>query len=127
MFINVSNHPSSNWNEEQIAAAEAYGTITDLPFPQIEPAETEEELNALVEKTHQKVKELIAADEAGIPGAVVMLQGEYVFTYRLVCALKADDIRVVASSSKRYVTEVPQPDGSSIKTSKYLFAGFREY
>ena len=34
-FINHTNHPSSRWEEGQRQAAEAYGTIVDLPFPRI--------------------------------------------------------------------------------------------
>ena len=32
-FINHTNHPSSRWEEGQRQAAEAYGTIVDLPSP----------------------------------------------------------------------------------------------
>ena len=127
MFINVSNHPSSNWNEEQIAAAASYGAIVDLLCPIIGPRRSDEELNALVETTCQKVKDLIATDESNISESIVMAQGESVFIYRLVRALKAEGIRVVAACSERHVTEVPQADGSSLKTSRYQFAGFREY
>lgn len=127
MFINVSNHPSSNWNEEQIAAAASYGAIVDLLCPIIGPRRSDEELNALVETTCQKVKDLIATDESNISESIVMAQGESVFIYRLVRALKADGIRVVAACSERHVTEVLQADGSSLKTSRYQFAGFREY
>ena len=35
MFVNLSNHPSSNWTPEQISAAG--GNVVDLPFPQVLP------------------------------------------------------------------------------------------
>ena len=37
MFINLTNHPSATWSEEQLKAARQYGEIVDLHFPIIEP------------------------------------------------------------------------------------------
>lgn len=38
MLLNLSNHPSSLWCDEQIKAAETlFGEIVDLPFPQVDP------------------------------------------------------------------------------------------
>ena len=38
MFINLTNHPSSEWSEEQLNAARQYSDhIMDLKFPNIEP------------------------------------------------------------------------------------------
>lgn len=35
MFINHTNHKSTDWSTEQIAATRAYGAIVDMPFPNI--------------------------------------------------------------------------------------------
>ena len=36
MFINLSNHPSLKWNEDQKKAAlEMGGRIIDMPFPPV--------------------------------------------------------------------------------------------
>ena len=37
MFINISNHPSSDWGTEQISKAKEYGEIVDVTFPEIDP------------------------------------------------------------------------------------------
>ena len=37
IFINHTNHPSARWSAAQRAAAEGYGEIVDLPFPDIAP------------------------------------------------------------------------------------------
>lgn len=41
VFINISNHLSSSWGPEQVAAAEAYGAIVDIGFPVV-PADADE-------------------------------------------------------------------------------------
>lgn len=38
VFINCSNHPSERWSREQKQAAEGYGEIVDLPFPEVDPS-----------------------------------------------------------------------------------------
>ena len=37
VFINLSNHRSENWGNDQIEAASRFGEIVDLPFPNVEP------------------------------------------------------------------------------------------
>ena len=37
MFINLTNHSSTNWSKKQRKAAEVYGQIIDMPFPVIQP------------------------------------------------------------------------------------------
>ena len=41
MFINLSNHPSTNWSEKQLADARQYGDIVEYPFPDIPATEGE--------------------------------------------------------------------------------------
>ena len=47
-FINLSNHPSAAWGADQLAAAAQYGTIVDVPFPNIDPTLSTEEVLRLV-------------------------------------------------------------------------------
>ena len=35
MLINFTNHPSALWSAEQKAAAQVYGKVIDLAFPEI--------------------------------------------------------------------------------------------
>lgn len=37
VLINLSNHPSANWQAEQLVAAQSFGEVVDLPFPAIPP------------------------------------------------------------------------------------------
>ena len=57
----------------------------------------------------------------------VMLQGEFVFTFRLVTLLKKAGIKVLAGISDRKSFESVDENGKAIKKSEFVFEGFREY
>ena len=117
LFLNLSNHPSEQWSEEQLAAAREYGNIEDMEFPDIPPGATEEELMNFAEKTAKEI--LQKAENADI---TVHVMGEMTFTYALISRLKAEGITCVASTTDRIAEE---KDG--VKTSKFKFVRFREY
>ena len=119
VFINLSNHNSGAWSAAQFNAASAYGDIVDVAFPDIAPCSSSEEIDAIVDQYYEK---LMSYDLAA-----VMLQGEYVFTYRLVSRLKETEVTVLASSSERKVTEKRMPDGTTRKNSVFEFVMFMEY
>lgn len=75
-FINLSNHRSVNWCNAQRQAAESYGEIVDIPFPQVSPKADSEEIDKLID---EYLETLSKHDVSAI-----MLQGEFVFTFRLV-------------------------------------------
>ena len=81
MFINITNHPSSDWPIEQLTAAEVYGEVVDVPFPVIMADYSGERIDALVAEYHKKVMDLCGSR---VSQCVVLLSGEYVFTFRLV-------------------------------------------
>ena len=116
MFINLTNHPSSGWSEEQLNAAKQYGEIVDLSFPNIEPYFTSKEINDLADITIDGIKTLGAAP-------VVHIMGEMTFTYAVVSRLKALGLPCVASTTERLVKMMP--DGK--KVSDFKFVQFREY
>lgn len=125
MFINVSNHVSEKWSKEQREAAEQYGTIKDLQFPNINPSLKSEDINKLVDNFIADV--LILANEVPEDNQlIVMVQGEFIFTFRLVFELKKAGIKVVAARSERKVVE-KVVDGVTKKDSEFKFAGFMEY
>ena len=119
VFINLTNHHSSLWGKEQIQDAEKYGDITDLAFPGIPVDISDPELNALVDEYYKNISEYSEP--------VVMLQGEFVFVYRLVKRLKEAGIRVFSACTERIVSQEIKPDGSVIKTSSFHYGGLREY
>ena len=119
IFINLSNHSSDKWGAAQLKAAEVYGSIADLPFPQIDSKADSLEIDGLV----SKYLDIILEKEA----AAIMLQGEFVFTYRLVKALKEHGIKVLSACSERKVIEHTDNEGRTQRESIFEFVQFREY
>ena len=116
MLLNLSNHPSTSWSEEQIAATQSrYGTVQDLPFPQIPPTWTTDEVEQLVEEHITKIRQ-------ANPTAV-HLMGELTFCFSLVAKLQRIGIPCVASTTER--NTIDKPDGTKIAV--FRFVKFREY
>ena len=118
MFINLSNHPSRLWNQKQREAALQYGQIVDLSFPSISPYANGNDIDVLVMQYFEMIKQY--------DHPIVMLQGEFVFTYILVLKLKENLITVVASCSERKVKEYVE-SGHTKKVVDFEFVRFREY
>ena len=119
MFINLSNHPSNAWSSLQLEEAKQYGDIKDIPFPQVNPYLSDNEINTLVEK--------YLCDILAYNPKAVMLQGEYIFTYRLINRLKENHIKVVASCSDRRTIEYVDDKGFTERKSEFEFVNFKEY
>ncbi len=119
VFINISNHLSSSWGPEQVAAAEAYGTIKDIGFPVVSTDADEDSIDAAAKKIAKEIFDTYD-DTVDI---TVHVMGEMTLTYALVNILKTSGVRCVASCTDRKVEE--RPDGS--KVSFFVFAGFRRY
>ncbi len=118
MFINLSNHPSRLWGEEQLRQASLFGEIIDMPFPHVAPDADEEEIQALADEYVMKIMEMRYEDEV-----VVHVMGEMALTYAIVDRLKKKDIKCVASTTMRKVSE----DANGQKISLFSFVRFREY
>jgi hypothetical protein len=58
---------------------------------------------------------------------VVMCQGEFTLTYRIVSKLKENNIKVVAACSERVAKETKLPDGTTQKVAIFEFVRFREF
>jgi len=116
MFINLSNHPSEGWSEEQLAAAHQYGEIVDIHFPNIEPTFTSSMVNSLADITIDTIT-AIGKD------IIVHIMGEMTFTFAIVTRLKALGIACLASTTER--NTITTPDGKKI--SEFKFVQFREY
>lgn len=116
MLVNLSNHPSGFWSEEQLAAARLFGDIVDVPFPNIDPSSSSATVHSIADKA---VGDITAMAE----DIVVHVMGEMTFTYAVVSRLKALGIRCVASTTERKTTY--SSDGT--KLSEFSFVKFREY
>lgn len=116
MFINLTNHPSENWSDEQLAAARQFGEIVDIHFPNIEPSYTSLMVNDLADITINTITSL-GKD------ITVHIMGEMTFTYAVVSRLKSLGITCLASTTERNTAIAP--DGKKI--SEFKFVQFREY
>lgn len=118
-FINHTNHPSAQWEEAQLRAAEAYGIISDIPFPQI-PADWDED--AVRRLAAENARTILAHRPAA-----VLVQGEFTYTYALINLLKAADIPVLSACSERHVSERVNEAGEIVRESRFAFCRFRAY
>lgn len=118
LFLNLSNHPSADWNPEQLAAARKFGQVEDCGFPQVPAGASSEDIAELAGRT---VDGIVANHPDAEITAHVM--GEMTLTFAIVERLKQMGIRCVASCTYRDVEELP--DGR--KVSQFHFTQFREY
>ena len=118
LLINLTNHPSKLWDEAQLAAAREYGEVVDIPFPAVDEQGDEEYIAALADEYMDMVMEY-AAHHA----ITVHLMGELTLCYALLDRLRQQGIAVVASTSKRIVTD--ETEGK--KTVTFRFERFRRY
>ena len=117
-FINWSNHPSSTWQPEQLAAAQELGEIVDKWFPVVD---VNDDIVAVDRKARSAVEEL--CNRFPDPAHVVFhVQGEMTFLYRALLVLQAKGYRAVASTTWSDV----HYEGEK-RVSVFHFAGFRDY
>lgn len=121
MLINLSNHPSSTWPDNQLAATEKYGGVADLAFPSIDPHAETWQIQELAERYEIKLRKLRA--KGSFDRFAVHLMGELTFCFALVVRLQKYGIVCVASTTTRITTNLT--DGT--KTSRFEFVRFREY
>lgn len=120
MIVNLSNHPKSNWSHDQIEAALPYGTIIDLPFPEIDPDASEETVTEIACKFLEEIMKMLK--DSREPLNAVHLMGEMTFCFTLGTLLLEKGIPCIASTTRREVFQ----NGAS-KTSVFTFCRFRKY
>lgn len=122
MFINYTNHKSSGWGEKQKAAAEKYGEIVDLDFPNVSPELSEEAIYQLADQECGKILKLLK-DKAN---SAVLCQGECALNFLIVKFLLDERVKVVTAVTERNAEEVR--NGEVIeKRSRFVFQKFRAY
>ena len=102
-----------------MTAAESYGKIIDMPFPEVPPNSSSEDVQKMAFDNLQKILE--------IAPVAVLCQGEFSYTVAMVELLKKNKIPVLAATSERIVSEIVEADGSTKKVSIFQFVRFREY
>lgn len=119
MFINCSSHPHDKWDTKQLSEAAKYGEIVDIHFPNVDPFITETELNSLA----QELSDSIMSNKP----EVVMIQGEFTLTYRVINILKQNGVICVAACSERKSVERVNEAGATERFSVFEFVQFRKY
>lgn len=114
-FYNITNHPSTKWGADQLAAAcELGGEVIDLPFPNVPPLATSEDVSAMADALAAQVPD----------GAVGMVSGEWTLAYALTRRLRDRGIALYAACSDRKVVETVE-GGVTKKTAVFEFVRFR--
>ena len=118
IFINLTNHPSSEWSEKQLQTAKALGEICDMPFPNIPPEASTFDVNRLADGFASDIL------KKGRPEDIVVhVMGEHSFTYAMVSRLKSHNIKCVLSTTAHATQMLPNGN----KLSRFHFIQFREY
>jgi CRISPR-associated protein Csx16 len=114
-FVNLTNHPSANWDERQAKAALALADpIVDVAFPAVPPDADEDAVASLAKECMAKVPSETSH---------ALVQGEFILASELVRRLQKRRIVCLAATSERMVQEAA--DGS--RASMFRFVRFREY
>lgn len=119
MFINLSNHSQHTWSAEQLAAAELYGEVFDMPFPDVPAAADEEWIS--------KTADVLCREISEKQPAAVLVQGEMSLTFAVVSRLLSNGITTVCATSERCCDTVTAADGSVVRRSVFRFVRFRKY
>ncbi len=119
MLINLSNHLSSKWSKEQLIAANIYGEIIDVAFPDVDPNGDESYISSLVDEYEAKV--VTIAGE--IDDITIHVMGEMNFTYSFANRMKQRDILCIASTTRRIVEQISDDK----KIVRFQFIKFRSY
>lgn len=120
MLINLSNHPSDKWSEKQLRTAlKVYKSIVDLPFPNISPKASSNQVRKKAEAYLKKITSLLK--KSSDKNNAVHLMGEFTFVILLYEMLKKKNISVIVSTSQRIVEE-----HAGKKTVVFNFIKFRK-
>lgn len=119
VFLNLSNHPSDGWSNEQKISALSLGCaeIVDEPFPNVDPMW---DLQQVAEKAREVVDSIFKKHGNRIVHA--MVEGEFSMTVELVKRLQGKGVKCYVATTERDV--VMEGD---VKKSRFRFKRFREY
>lgn len=118
LFINLSNHPRSQWSEAQLAAAAEIGEFKEMPFPAVDPDADDQTIDSLADQCCKDIAEM--AETAHV---TVHVMGEMSLTYRIVKRLTGKGIRCVCSTTERICSEGENGE----RTYVFNFKRFRDY
>lgn len=132
IFVNLSNHRISNWSNKQLEAAKRYGTIIDIPFPNIPPHANEEEIIEMAHDAFFNILHIAQYNNLDVLNLqdydiTIHCMGEISFVWYIVAEARkwSDNIHCVVSTTERNVVE-NTVDGVTTKTATFEFVKFRE-
>ncbi len=124
ILINVSNHPSERWSDAQ---KEAWDEIVDIPFPNVPPEASNEDVRELARKLVTQI------NNHRFPTTLsfIMLQGEFTLSYIVYGHLAyeredGDRVVFVVPTTERKTVETVTPDGKTVKKTVFSFVRWRE-
>jgi len=115
-LVNLSNHPSEKWNDQQKAG---WGGIIDIPFPEIM---IDSNFDRIADSMYDKVKNMKVID-LNPSNCTIMIQGQHPATFSMVACFMNAGFTVLSAFTERIVTD--HEDGS--KTSVFRFGGYQRY
>jgi len=119
-LINISNHPSTRWSDEQKEASKEFASeIIDVPFPLVNPSANTAEICQLANDIFYK--HIVPKRK----NCILMIQGEFSLRYALFMLCKANGFSIAIPTTKREVQEKFLPDGSVIKQAVFKFIRWR--
>ena len=120
VFLNITNHPSSEWPAvQQQAVLRLGGPVMDVPFPPVPPEASSAEVQALA------LQFTASLPYAQVSGALV--QGEFLLTFLMVLLLERRGIPCFAATTRRSASSHRLSGSSVRKTSLFEFVQFRRY
>ncbi len=122
MLINLSNHPSHQWQPAQKdLALEKYGSIIDILFPQLDPMAEMNEILLSAKQHAARCTRLLSETNKAIHAIHIM--GEHTFVYAFVRIMQQNNITCIASTTHRLASI----DENGNKISRFEFCRFRMY
>lgn len=120
-FINLSNHISSKWSNEQREAALALGEkIIDIEFPNINPHASTDEVHELALKYLFDIRGIVTNQ-----GCILHIAGEATFVTHMINLASIDAKPCVTATSERISKEEILADGTVRKTQDFKFVQWR--
>lgn len=122
VLINISNHKSADWSQEQKAL---WSRIIDYSFPNVSPQASIKDLDDEADEFLRIVTQHAKIESGNI---YVCLMGEFTLCYLLYEKLNrliVPSIKFAIPTTDRIVEEQINPDGTTIKKSVFKFVQWR--
>lgn len=116
MLLNLSNHPSTSWPENQMKAAiSQFEAVTDMPHPVIDPESDTDDVLLVAEDVYASIRKVDPQD--------IHLMGEHTFCHALIPMLQNAGYPVWCSTTKRSVSHISETE----VRRTFTFVRFRKY